>query len=162
MLAEAAVRLLGASLPRVAAQPADIDARSDALYGAWLAAAFRAQVGVEHAIAQKVRQRYGLSHAGTHAVVVPYAIAFNRAAAKPAMERIERALGVPDAGLGLYDLNVRLGIPLGLRDLGMKESEIEAAADFVAATPIVNPRPVARADLLELITQAFHGAPPRF
>jgi maleylacetate reductase len=161
-LAEAAVHVLGASLPRVVAQPGDIDARTDALYGAWLAAAFRAPVGVEHAIAQKLRQRYGLSHAGTHAVVVPYAIAFNRNAAKPAMEKIERALAVKDAALGLYDLNVRLRIPTGLKALGMKESDIEAAADFVAATPIANPRPVARADLLELIAQAFRGAPPRF
>lgn len=162
MLAEAAVRQLGASLPRVVARLDDIDARTDALYGAWLAAAFRAQVGVEHAIAQKVRQRYGLSHAGTHAVVVPYAIAFNRNAAKSAMEKIERALAVKDAGMGLYDLNVRLGIPTGLKDLGMKESDIEAAAEFVAATPIANPRPVSRSDLVELISQAFHGAPPRF
>ena len=160
--AEEAVRLLGASLPRIVTKPDDIDARTEALYGAWLAAAFRAQVGVEHAIAQKVRNRFGLSHAGTHAVVVPYAIAFNRNAARYAMDKIERALGVKDAGLGLYDLNVRLGIPTGLKDLGLKEADIEAAADFVGATPIANPRPVSRADLVELITQAFHGAPPRF
>ena len=162
MLAEEAVRVLGASLPRVVANPADIDARTDALHGAWMAAAFRAQVGVEHAIAQKVRQRYGLSHAGTHAVVVPYALAFNRDAAKYAMEKIERALGVKDAGLGMYDFNVRLGIPTGLKDLGMKQSDIEGAADFVGATPFANPRPVTRADLVELITQCYHGAPPRF
>ena len=162
MLAEAAVRQLGASLPRVVAQPNDVDARTDALYGAWLAAAFRAQVGVEHAVAQKVRQRFGLSHAGTHSVVLPYAIAFNRNAARHAMERIERALGVADAGLGLYELNRRLGIPTGLKDLGMKEADIEAAAQFVGATPFANPRPVSQADLVEIITQAFHGAPPRF
>jgi maleylacetate reductase len=132
------------------------------MYGAWLAAAFRAPVGVEHAIAQKVRQRYGLSHAGTHAVVVPYAIAFNRHAAATAMQAIERALQVKDAGLGLYELNVRLGIPTGLKHLGMKESDIDAAADFVGSTPIANPRPVSRTDLVELIRQAFHGAPPRF
>jgi len=161
-LAEAAVRVLGSSLPRVVARPTDIEARTEALYGAWLAAAFRAPVGVEHAIAQNLRKRYGLSHAGTHAVVVPYAIAFNRNAAKHAMEKIERALAVNDAGLGLYDLNVRLRIPTGLKDLGMKESDIEAAVDFVGAKPIANPRQVARADLVELITQAFHGAPPRF
>jgi maleylacetate reductase len=162
MLAEAAVRQLGSSLPRVVAHPDDIDARTDALYGAWLAAAFRAQVGVEHAVARKVRQRCGLSHAGTHAVMVPYAVAFNRRAARSAMAKIERALGAEDAALGLYDLNVRLGIPTGLKDLGMKESDIEAAADFVGAAPIANPRPVSHGDLVELISQAFHGSPPRY
>lgn len=160
--AEEAVRLLGLNLPRVVDKPDDIEARTGALYGAWLAAAFRAQVGIEHAIAQKVRTRYGLSHAGSHSVMVPYSLAFNRHAAKYAMERIERALGVPDAGLGLYEFNRRLGIPTGLKDLGMKASDIEDAADFIAASPIANPRPVSRADLLEVITQAFHGEAPRF
>jgi maleylacetate reductase len=161
-LAEEAIRYLGRSLPRVVAKPDDIEARTEAMYGAWLAAAFRAQVGVEHAVAQKVRTRYGLSHAGTHAVMVPYSLAFNRHAAKYAMEKIERAMGVKDAGLGLYDFNVRLGIPTGLKDLGLKESDIEGAADFVGATPFANPRPVSRADLVEIITQAYHGEAPRF
>ena len=161
-LAETAVRYLGASLPRVVAKPEDIDARTDALYGAWLAAAFRSPAGIEHAIAQTVRRRCGLSHAGTHAVVVPYAIAFNRVAARSAIKRIERALNVKDAGLGLYDLNVRLRIPASLKDLGMKESDIETAVDLLGARSIVNPRPASRADLVEIITQAYHGAPPRF
>jgi alcohol dehydrogenase class IV len=162
VLAETAIRCLGESLPRVVANPEDIDARSDALYGAWLAAAFRSPAGVEHAIAQTVRRHCGLSHAGTHAVVVPYAIAFNRAAAKPAMEKVERALNVADAGLGLYDLNILLKIPTSLKELGMKESAIETAVDLLVARSIVNPRPVSRADLVEIIGQAYHGKPPRF
>ena len=109
-----------------------------------------------------MRPRYGLNHAGSHAVVVPYALAFNRHAAKFAIEKIERAMGVADAGLGLYDFNVRLGIATGLKDLGMKESDIADATDFIGASPIANPRPVSRAELLVFITQCYHGAPPRF
>jgi maleylacetate reductase len=161
-LAEKGIHALATSMPRVVARPDDIEARTDAMYGAWLCAAFRADVGVEHALAQRLRDRFNLSHAGAHAVVTPYAIAFNRDAAPAAMERIMRALGAKDAGLGLYELNVRLGNPTGLKDLGMKESDIEAGVDFVAASPIANPRPVSRADLVELVTQAFHGRPPRF
>ncbi len=48
-MAEEAVRRLGASLPRVVDHPRDLAARTDALYGAWLAANFRAEVGLEHA-----------------------------------------------------------------------------------------------------------------
>ena len=48
----------------------------------------------------------------------PYAIGFNAAAAPEAMERIKRALGVDDAARGLFDLNVRLGLPTGLKGLG--------------------------------------------
>jgi maleylacetate reductase len=161
-LASNAVALLGANLPRVVDRPDDIAARSDALYGAWLAAAFRAQAGVEHALAQRVRQNFGLDHSHCHAIFTPYAVAFNAKAAPRAMDLIARALGAKDAGQGLYDLNVRIGLPTGLKGLGMKESDVPKAVEIVAAGKFVNPRPVAREDIENLITQAFHGGAPRF
>jgi len=161
-LAEEAVRLLGSSLPRVVRDPRDIAARSDALYGAWLAANFRAAVGLEHAIAHRVRQWFSLDHAQSHAIATPYAIGFNAAAAPAAMARIKRALGVDDAARGLYDLNVRLGLPTGFRDLGMGEADIGKAVEVVAAAKITHPKPVTKADLLNIIAQAYAGAPPRF
>jgi maleylacetate reductase len=161
-MAEEAIRRLGASLPRLVQNPRDLDARTEVLYGAWLAANFRAEVGLEHAIAQRVRQWFNLDHAHTHAVATPYAIGFNSAAAPDAMARIQRALGVSDAARGLYDLNVRLGLPTGLRGLGMREEDIGKAVDIVAAVKISHPRPVSKADLAEVIRQAFFGEPPRF
>jgi maleylacetate reductase len=161
-MAEEAVRRLGQSLPRVVDNPRDLEARSDAMYGAWLAANFRAEVGLEHAIAQRVRQWFDLDHAHTHAVATPYAVGFNAAAAPDAMARIKRALNVGDAARGLYDLNVRLGLPTGLKDLGLSEADIGKAVDVVSAVKIEHPRPVAKADLAEIILQAYHGAPPRF
>jgi maleylacetate reductase len=161
-MAEEAVRLLGSSLPRVAHNPRDLGARTDLLYGAWLAANFRAEVGIEHAIAQRVRQWFNLDHAHTHAIATPYAIGFNAGAAPDAMARIERALGVGNAARGLYDLNARLGLPTGLKGLGMREEDIGKAVDVVAAVKIEHPRPVTKADLLNIIAQAFAGEPPRF
>ena len=160
--ASTAVALLGANLPRIVDKPGDIAARTDALYGAWLAAAFRAQAGIEHALAQRVRQAFGLDHAHCHAIFTPYAIAFNAPAAPHALDLIARGLAAKDAGQGLYDLNVRIGLPTGLKELGMKEADIPKAVDLVAAATFVNPRPVSREDIANLITQAFHGAPPRF
>jgi maleylacetate reductase len=161
-MAEEAIKRLGASLPRLVQNPRDLDARTDVLYGAWLAANFRAEVGLEHAIAQRVRQWFNLDHAHTHAVATPYAIGFNAAAAPEAMTRIQRALGASDAARGLYDLNVRLGLPTGLKGLGLREEDIGKAVDIVAAIKISHPRPVAKADLAEIIRQAFFGEPPRF
>ena len=161
-MAEEAVRRLGSSLPRAVQNPRDLDARTDALYAAWLAANFRAAIGLEHAIAQRVRQWFNLEHAQTHAVVTPYAVGFNAAAAPEAMARIERALGVNDAAHGLYDLNVRLGLPTGLKDLGLSEKDIGKAVDVVSAVKITHPKPVFKADLQNVIGQAFAGAPPRF
>jgi maleylacetate reductase len=161
-MAEEAVRLLGASLPRIVRNPRDLSARTDALYAAWLAGNFRAKVGLEHAIAQRVRQWFHLDHARAHAIATPYAVGFNASAAPDAMRRIERALGVNDAARGLYDLNVMLGLPTGFKDLGLKESDIDKAVDVIAAVKITYPRPVAKADLRNVIGQAYAGAPPRF
>jgi maleylacetate reductase len=161
-MAEEAVRRLGASLPEVVDNPRDLAARTDVLYGAWLAANFRAAVGLEHALAQRLRQWFNLDHARTHAIATPYAVAFNAPAAPEAMRRIERALGAADAGRGLYDLNVRLGLPTGLKDLGLKESDIDKAVEVVAAAKIAHPRPVSTAELRNVIGQAYAGAPPRF
>jgi maleylacetate reductase len=162
IMAEEAVRRLGSSLPRVVQNPRDLGARTDALYGAWLAANFRAAVGLEHAIAQRVRQWFNLEHAQTHAIATPYAVGFNAAAAPEAMARIERALGVTDAARGLYDLNVRLGLPTGLKDLGLSEKDLGKAVEVVSAVKITHPKPVTKADLENVIGQAFAGAPPRF
>lgn len=161
-MAEEAIKRLGSSLPRLVQNPRDLDARTDVLYGAWLAANFRAEVGLEHAIAQRVRQWFNLDHAHTHAVATPYAIGFNAVAAPEAMARIQRALGVTDAARGLYDLNVRLGLPTGLKGLGLREEDIAKAVDVVAAVKITHPRPVAKADLANIIGQAYAGEPPLF
>jgi maleylacetate reductase len=161
-LAEEGIRLLGSGLPRLVDNPRDLKARTDVQHGAWLAANFRAEVGLEHAIAQRVRQWFNLEHAQTHAIATPYAIGFNASAAPDAMARIKRALGASEAARGLYDLNVRLGLPTGLKDIGMQEKDIAKAVDVVAAAKITHPRPASKEDLTNIIRQAYAGAPPNF
>src|SRR4029077_16799472 len=75
-MAGGGIKRLGASLPRLVQNPRDLDARTEVLYGAWLAANFRAEVGLEHAIAQRVRQWFNLDHAHTHPVATPSALGF--------------------------------------------------------------------------------------
>jgi alcohol dehydrogenase class IV len=105
---------------------------------------------------------FNLDHARTHAVATPYAVGFNAAAAPDAITRIARALGVKDAARGLYDLNVTLALPTGLKDLGLKEADIGKAVEVVAAVKIAHPKSVSQADLLNVISQAYAGAPPQF
>ena len=161
-LAEEGIRLLGGSLPRVADNPRDLTARGELQYGAWLAANFRAEVGLEHAIAQRVRQWFNLEHAQTHAIAPPYAIGFTASAAPEAMTRIKRALGASDAARGLYDLNVRIGLPTGLKDIGMQEQDIGKAVEVVMKAKITHPRPVSKEEMTDVITQAYWGKPPKF
>ena len=95
-------------------------------------------------------------------MATPYAVGFNASAAPQAMARIERALGVKNAARGLYDLNVRLKLPTGLKDLGLQESDIAKAVEVIGAVKITHPKPVTKSELLNVISQAYHGAPPRF
>jgi len=95
-MAEEAIRLIGASLPRVMQNPRDIAARSDVLYGAWLAANFRSEVGLEHAIAQ----RCGNGSISTMPIPTPSRPLRHRLQQRcsaGAMTRIKRALGVDNA-----------------------------------------------------------------
>ncbi len=161
-LAEEAIRRLGRSLPEIVDNPADTDARHDALYAAWIAAAFRARAGLEHALAQRVRSRFTLSHAECHAVSVPYAIAANAVAAPDAMKAIERALGLGDAGTGLWEFNRRLGLETGFGALGMLEDGIDEIADILAGMTFSNPVSFDRAGLREVVAQAWAGEKPSF
>jgi len=158
--AEEAIRRLGRALPRIVDDPGDREARYDALYGAWHAAMFRANPGLGHVMAQQVRTLFGLVHAQSHAVAVPYAVAFNRQAASEAMKRIERALGVDDAARGLYDLNVRLGLATGYKALGVPDDGLEKAVAKIGGMKFANPRAVTEDDLRGLLGQALGGAPP--
>jgi maleylacetate reductase len=161
-LAEEAVRLIGAALPRLKADARDLPARTDALYGAWLAAAFRTPVGLSHTLAQRVRQNFGTDHARTHAVVLPYAVAFNRPAAPAATERLARALRTSEPAQALYDINRACGLATGLKDIGLREADIPRAVEIVAARTFPNPRRPTTEDIHRLVRQAYAGEPPRF
>ena len=76
--------------------------------------------------------------------------------------RIKRALAVPDAARGLYDLNVRVGLPTGLKGLGLREDDLAKAVDVVSKIKVDHPRPVTKAELAEVIRQAYFGEPPQF
>ena len=95
ILAEEGVRSLAASLPRVMAAPGDLDARGEALYGAWLAGMVLGSVGMalHHKLCHVLGGTFNTPHAQTHAVILPYATAYNFEAAPDAMKRLARALG---------------------------------------------------------------------
>lgn len=160
VMAEEAVRLLGDSVPRCVDAPDDLVARGAALKGAWFAAGFRAKTGLSHTMAQRVRDLFGLDHAGTHAVSLPYAVAFNAPAAGKAMATICRALGVSDAAQGLYDLNRRLGLATGYRALDMPQDGIERAVAVVAAAGIGHPRAAGAEAVRQVVAAAWAGEPP--
>ncbi|TGE01311.1 maleylacetate reductase [Methylobacterium nonmethylotrophicum] len=162
LMAEEAIRALARALPVIVADPQDRAARSDALYGAWLAGACLGTVGMalHHKLCHVLGGTFDLPHAETHTVVLPHAVAYNAPAVPDAMARVARALGASSAAQGLYDLAARLGAPTALEALGMPEAGLERAADAAVASPYPNPRSLARDGIRRLLDDAYHGRRP--
>jgi maleylacetate reductase len=161
-LAAEGIRALRDGLPRVAANPEGLTGREQVLYAAYLSAAAFASAGsgLHHKICHVLGGAYNLPHAQTHAVVLPYVLAFNGAAAPEAEHRIAVALGADGATGGLEELRRELRAPRALRDYGLAESDIPAAAEaIVPAVPPGNPRPVTAEDLQRLLHAAWSGDP---
>jgi maleylacetate reductase len=162
LFAAEGIRALARSLPLVVREPGNIAARSDALYGAWLAGTVLGSVsiGIHHKLCHTLGGTFNLPHAEVHTVILPHAIAFNREAAPEAMRIVADALRVRDAAQGIYDLAAAVGAPLALKDIGMPEDGLERAADLATRNPYPNPRPVEYAGVLDLLRKAYAGRRP--
>jgi alcohol dehydrogenase class IV len=157
------IRTLQQGLPAVVAEPTALPGRELALAAAYLSAAAFASAGsgLHHKICHVLGGAYNLPHAQTHAVVLPYVLAFNAPAAPAAERRIAAAFGSPTALEGLQDLRHALNAPQALRDYGFQESDIPAAAEMILpAVPPNNPRPVTIDDLRALLKAAWAGEDP--
>ncbi|MGY1815494.1 maleylacetate reductase [Blastococcus sp. SYSU D00820] len=163
LMAEEGVRALVAALPRVSADGADLEARTEAQYGAWLCGAVLAAttMSLHHKLCHTLGGTLDLPHAQTHTVVLPHALAYNQPAAPRAVAALSRAMGgVPDPAHALWEFARRLGAPASLRDLGMAEADVDLAADLAVSRPYANPRPVTRDGVAALIRAAWAGDAP--
>jgi alcohol dehydrogenase class IV len=162
LMAEEGIRATAAALPRLSIDLTDLDARGDALYGAWLCGAVLGAVsmGLHHKLCHTLGGSFNLPHAEVHTVVLPHALAYNAAQAPEAIRRIARALGTESAAAGVFDLAQRLGAPVALKDIGMPADGLDRAADLAVQTPYPNPRPLERAAIRALLQRAFDGERP--
>jgi len=167
LIAEEGIRALTKSLPTVVKEPSNMEARSLALYGAWLGGTSLGAVSMalHHKLCHVLGGAFNLPHSETHTVLLPHATAYNAVAAPEAMERIARALGAKDgansAAQGLYDLEAAMGAPLSLESIGMKREGLEHAAELAVQKPFYNPRKLSKDEIRTLLEDAFEGRPPR-
>ena len=162
LMAEEGIRATAAALPRLAQDARDIDARSDALYGAWLCGSVLGAVamGLHHKLCHTLGGTFNLPHAEVHTVILPHALAYNAAQAPAAMRAIERALRAEHAQAAVFDLAQRHGAPVALKDIGMPADGLDRAADLAVQNQYPNPRPLERAAIRELLQRAFDGTRP--
>jgi maleylacetate reductase len=162
ILAAEGIRVLASSLPRVVQRPDDLPARSAALYGAWLAGSTLGTVrmGVHHTICHVLGGTFGLPHAGTHSAVLPHAVSYNALAAPEPMTMLARCLSTNDPAGTLWDLADSIGAPTALGDLGFHREDAAAAAALVIEANPVNPRPVIKEEVEQLLLHAHDGTRP--
>jgi maleylacetate reductase len=161
-LAEESARLLARGLPRAVAQPSDEAARATTLAGAHLAgrALDLAAMGLHHRLCHVLGGTFGMPHARTHAALLPYVVAFNASAAPAAMQRLANALGAQDAVAGIAELRRTLGVNAPLAKLGLRDQDVDRAANEAAANAYANPRQASTADIHKILMAALRGDAP--
>ncbi len=159
LMAEEGIRASAAALTPLLANAQNMDARSDALYGAWLCGSVLGMVsmGLHHKLCHTLGGSFNLPHAEVHTVILPHALAYNASHAPDAMTRIARALGTDDPAHGVLELARRSGAPTTLAAIGMPIEGLDRAADLAAQSAYPNPRPLERDALRRLLQNAFDG-----
>jgi len=163
LIAEESIRALSQCLVQVVESPNDKQARSQALYGAYLAGSALAttSMSLHHKLCHALGGSFNLPHAEVHTIILPYATRYNAAAAPEAMARICRAMGTDDAAQGLYDLNASIGAKLGLQEIGFTVNDIEKAASIATQNPYANPAEVTYEGVVALLEDACEGVRPK-
>lgn len=161
LMAVEGLRALRDALPGIVAAPQDVGARGQALYGSWLCGTVLGAVGMalHHKLCHTLGGSFDMPHAETHAVLLSHTAAYNASAAKAELAPAAALFG-GDLGQGLWDFAKSLGAPMALRDLGLKEPDLDRAADLAAQNPYWNPRPIERDAIRALLGRAWAGTCP--
>ncbi len=161
LMAGEGLRVLYSALPKIVASPSDLDARAEALYGAWLCGGVLSNVtmALHHKLCHTLGGSLDLPHAETHAVLLPHTIAYVEQAVPDLLAPLAALVG-GRAGAGLYDFAARLGAPASLAALGVRSDDLDPMAEFATANPYWCPRPIEKTAIRDLLQRAFEGTRP--
>ena len=163
LMALEGIRSIGRSLTTAVADGSDLAARSDLLYGAWLAGVALGATGtaLHHKLCHALGGTYDLVHGDVNAVMLPHAVAYNTPGARDEMGRVASALDAADGAAGaLYDLAVAIGAPTSLEAIGMPYDGLDEAAERTVADTTVNPVPVTVDGVRSMLDRAWSGTRP--
>ena len=158
-----AMKMLAQGLPRLKAEPQDLQARSDCQVAMWLSLLPQSAgvpFGASHGIGYILGGAYGVPHGETSCVTLPSVLEWNEAVNAERQQAISQALGRPGerAGPALRAFVRDLGLPWRLRDVGIAREQLpEIAGRYDGTGPIAtNPRPIgSAADIVEILELAW-------
>jgi maleylacetate reductase len=129
-----ALRLLACGLRGVKADFDDLDARLDCQLGAWMSI-MGSQNGVtkgaSHGIGHALGGTAGVPHGYTSCVMLPVVLRFNAPVNAERQAWVAEALGQPrrPAGDVVAELIAELGLPGRLRDVGVRQDQLDRIAE---------------------------------
>lgn len=141
------MRLVKENLPKVFANPNDIEARGHMMSAAAMGAvAFQKGLGGMHALAHPVGAVFNTHHGMTNAVVMPAVLKFNRAAIEDRIAAAAAYMGIDGGFDGFFDymmkLRADLGVPDKLSELGVDAARIDDLAAMAVEDPSAGGNPV--------------------
>ncbi|MDF4667479.1 iron-containing alcohol dehydrogenase, partial [Vibrio parahaemolyticus] len=165
-----AVTMISESLRKVVDNGGDAQARENMAYAQFLAGmAFNnASLGYVHAMAHQLGGFYNLPHGVCNAVLLPHVQAYNIQAAAGRLKDIAQAMGVDVSAMSdeqgakacieeIRKMAKDVGIPAGLKELGVKEEDFKTLAENALkdACAITNPVQGSESDVIELFRKAM-------
>jgi alcohol dehydrogenase len=165
-----AIELIAEWLRPAVANGANLEARDRMAYAEFLAGmAFNnASLGYVHAMAHQLGGFYNLPHGVCNAILLPAVCEFNLIAVPKRLGDIAVALGENVDGLAPVDaaakgiaairkLSKAIGIPAGLKELGVKEADLPTMAENAKkdACQLTNPRTATLQQVVEIYKAAM-------
>lgn len=156
------MRLVKDNLSRAYTDPGNIEARAHMMSAAAMGAtAFQKGLGAIHALSHPIGALFDTHHGMTNAVVMPMVLKANRAAIEERIGRLTAFLGLSggfDGFLGyVEELRAGLGVPPGLKALGVPEGSASQIAEMAPNDPTAggNPVPLTRDLAARMLEDAF-------
>lgn len=128
-------------------------------------------LGVVHGMAHPLSAFYDTPHGIANAVLLPYVMEYNKDFTGSKFREIARAMGVSGVDAmseaqykqaaidAVVTLSKNCGIPQTLKEIGVKEGDLEALSEAAMADVCTggNPRPCHKDEILALYNTAFKG-----
>jgi alcohol dehydrogenase class IV len=141
------MRLVFENLPKVYADPTDLQARAHMMSAAAMGAvAFQKGLGAIHSLSHPVGAVYGTHHGTTNACVMPMVLDYNRAAIEGLIDRAAAYLGIAGGFDGfraaVMELRATLNIPANLTAMGVKRDDLDMLTEMALEDPSCGGNPI--------------------
>jgi maleylacetate reductase len=161
-------RLIYRTLPRCVEQGAALHARSELMQGAYLAGVSLANVamGLHHGVCHVLGGTLNVPHGIANAMVLPHAIRFNADACAAELAQLAREIGIEAEGdeLAARELGKRVAqwtrlmqLPARLREVGVRETDLELVARLAANSKTVqnNPKKISETEMQKFLRELW-------